>query len=144
MTDSKTNGHGTATGHTVLQPPGWAKPVGYANGVAASGRTIFVGGQVGWNAQCRFEHHDLVGQTRQTLENIVAVLAEAGARPEHITSMTWYLVDKKDYIARRREIGRAYVDVIGRHYPAMAAVQVVALIEDEALVEIQATAVVPE
>jgi enamine deaminase RidA (YjgF/YER057c/UK114 family) len=85
-----------------------------------------------------------VGQTRQTLENIVAVLAEAGAQPHHITTMTWYLLDKKDYIARRREIGRAYVEIIGRHYPAMAAVQVSGLIEDEALIEIQATAVVPD
>ncbi len=130
--------------HTILQPEGWAKPIGYANGVAAHGRTIFVGGQVGWNAQCRFEALDLVGQVRQTLQNIVAVLAEAGAGPEHITTMTWYLLDKKDYIAKRREIGRAYMDVIGRHFPAMAAVQVSGLIEDEALVEIQATAVVPD
>lgn len=145
MNDKTSNGHEAAGPvHETLQPPGWAKPIGYANGIAARGRTIYVGGQIGWNAECRFEHHDLVGQTRQTLENIVAVLAEAGAGPQHITSMTWYLVDKKDYIAKRRELGRAYKDVIGRHYPAMAAVQVVALIEDEALVEIQATAVVPD
>ncbi|MHB2167445.1 RidA family protein [Alsobacter sp. R-9] len=130
--------------HDILQPAGWAKPIGYANGVAARGRTIFVGGQVGWTGECRFEAHDLVGQVRQTLQNIVAVLAEAGAEPRHITSMTWYLVDKKDYIAKRSAIGRAYVDVIGRYYPAMAAVQVSGLIEDEALVEIQATAVVPD
>ncbi|WP_293857903.1 RidA family protein [uncultured Alsobacter sp.] len=145
MTDKTSNGHGAVEPvHTILQPEGWAKPIGYANGVAARGRTIFVGGQIGWNAQCQFEHKDLVGQTRQTLENIVAVLAEAGAGPEHITSMTWYLVDKKDYIAKRRELGRAYKEVIGRHFPAMAAVQVVALVEDEALVEIQATAVLPD
>jgi enamine deaminase RidA (YjgF/YER057c/UK114 family) len=130
--------------HRTLQPSGWSKPVGYANGVEARGRTIFVGGQIGWNAQCRFEALDLVGQTRQTLENIVAVLAEAGARPHHITTMTWYLLDKKDYIARRREIGRVYIETIGRHYPAMAAVQVSGLIEDEALIEIQAIAVVPD
>jgi enamine deaminase RidA (YjgF/YER057c/UK114 family) len=144
--DTPHRGNGMQEGgpHRTLQPAGWAKPVGYANGVEARGRTIFVGGQVGWNSQCRFEAHDLVGQTRQTLENIVAVLAEAGALPHHITTMTWYLLDKKDYIARRREIGRAYVDTIGRHYPAMAAVQVSGLIEDEALIEIQATAVVPD
>ncbi|MCP8937972.1 RidA family protein [Alsobacter sp. SYSU M60028] len=131
-------------GHVILQPQGWAKPIGYANGVAARGRTIFLGGQIGWNGQCVFEAHDLVGQTRQTLENIVAILREGGAGPEHIVSMTWYLLDKKEYVARRRELGRAYLDVIGRHYPAMAAVQVAGLIEDEALVEIQATAVVPD
>lgn len=138
------NNSGVTGGNTILLPPGWAKPIGYANGVAARGRSIFVGGQVGWNGQCVFEHHDLVGQTRQTLMNIVDVLREGGAGPEHIVSMTWYLIDKKDYIARRREIGRAYVETIGRHYPAMAAVQVAELIEDEALVEIQATAVVPD
>lgn len=132
------------TGHAILQPPGWAKPIGYANGVAARGRTIFLGGQIGWNGQCVFESHELVGQTRQTLENIVDILREGGAEPRHIVSMTWYLVDKKDYIAKRREIGRTYVDIIGRHYPAMAAVQVAGLIEDEALIEIQATAVVPD
>ncbi len=142
--DAPREGSGQGSPHRTLQPPGWAKPIGYANGVEARGRTVFVGGQVGWNAACKFEAHDLVGQTRQTLENIVAVLAEAGAQPHHITTMTWYLLDKKDYIARRREIGRAYVEIIGRHYPAMAAVQVSGLIEDEALIEIQATAVVPD
>jgi len=133
-----------ATPHKTLQPEGWAKPIGYANGIEARGRTVYVGGQIGWTGDCRFEAHDLVGQVRQTLQNIVAVLAEAGAEPRHITTMTWYLLDKKDYIARRREIGRAYVETIGRHYPAMAAVQVAGLIEDEALVEIQAIAVVPD
>ena len=127
----------------TLQPPGWKKPTGYANGIAARGETIFVGGQVGWNAECEFETDDLVKQTAQTLKNIVAVLAEAGARPEHITSMTWYFIDKKDYLANLKGIGQAYRDIIGRHYPAMAAVQVVALIEDRAKVEIQAYAVLP-
>ena len=127
----------------TLQPPGWKKPIGYANGIAARGETIFVGGQVGWNAQCQFETDDLAGQTAQTLKNIVAVLAEAGARPEHITSMTWYFIDKKDYLANLKGIGQAYRDIIGRHYPAMAAVQVVALIEDRAKIEIQAYAVLP-
>ena len=108
-----------------------------------SGRLVFVGGQVGWNADCVFEARDLPGQVRQTLQNVVAILAEAGARPEHVTSMTWYLVDKRDYLARQKEIGAAYRDVMGRHFPPMAVVQVSGLIEDAALVEIQATAVVP-
>jgi len=128
----------------VLQPEGWAKPVGYANGIAATGRVVFVGGQIGWNGQCQFETDELVGQVRQTLENVVAVVAEAGGGPEHITSMTWYFVDKRDYLANLKGIGEAYRAVIGRHYPAMAAVQVVALMEDRAKVEIQAYAVVPE
>jgi enamine deaminase RidA (YjgF/YER057c/UK114 family) len=130
--------------HEILQPEGWAKPVGYANGVAARGRMVFVGGQVGWNRLCEFETDDLVGQVRQTLANVVAILAEAGAGPEHITSMTWYFTDKREYLANLKGIGEAYRQVIGRHFPAMAAVQVVALIEDRAKVEIQATAVVPE
>ena len=130
--------------HTILQPEGWAKPSGYANGVAARGRTVFVGGQVGWTGQGKFETDDFVGQVRQTLANIVAILAEAGAGPEHITSMTWYFVDKAEYLANLKGMGEAYREVIGRHYPAMAAMQVVALIEDRARVEIQATAVVPD
>jgi enamine deaminase RidA (YjgF/YER057c/UK114 family) len=130
--------------HTILQPEGWAKPVGYANGVAARGRFVFVGGQIGWNRNAQFETDDLVGQIRQTLKNIVEVLAEAGARPQHLTSMTWYFTDKSEYLANRQEIGRVYREFIGRHYPAMAAVQVVSLIEDRAKVEIQATAVVPD
>lgn len=130
--------------HTILQPEGWAKPVGYANGVAARGRLVFVGGQVGWNGQCQFETDDFVGQVRQTLANIVAVLAEAGARPQHITSMTWYFTDKAEYLASLKGIGEVYREVIGRHFPAMAAMQVMALVEDRAKVEIQATAVIPE
>ena len=130
--------------HEILQPEGWSKPVGYANGVAARGRTIYVGGQIGWTGQAVFETDDLVGQVRQTLQNIVDVLAAGGAGPEHITSMTWYFVDKADYLANLKGIGAAYRDVIGRHYPAMAAVQLVALMEDRAKVEIQAVAVVPD
>ena len=132
------------TTHTTLQPAGWAKPKGYANGVAAEGKLVFVGGQIGWNQQNKFECHDLVGQVRQTLQNVVDVLAEAGARPEHVTSMTWYLTDKKEYLANLQGIGKVYREVVGRHFPAMAVVQVTALIEDEAKVEIQATAVVPK
>jgi len=127
-----------------LQPPGWTKPIGYANGVAARGTMIFVGGQIGWNGQQQFECDDLPGQVRQTLENIVAVLKVAGAGPEHITQLTWYLTDKDEYLANLKEIGRAYRDVIGRHFPAMAAVQVVALVEERAKIEIQAIAVIPE
>ncbi|HMA52306.1 MAG TPA: RidA family protein [Magnetospirillaceae bacterium] len=127
-----------------LQPEGWAPPVGYANGVAARGTTIFVGGQIGWNGQQQFECDDLPGQVRQTLENIVAVLKAGGAEPSHITQLTWYLTDKDEYLANLKEIGRAYRDVIGRHFPAMAAVQVVALVEERAKVEIQAIAVIPE
>lgn len=128
----------------ILQPEGWVKPIGYANGVVARGRVVHLAGLIGWNAEGRFESDDLVDQTRRTLANIVAVLAEAGAGPEHLTSMTWYLVDRREYVARLREIGTVYREVIGRHFPAMAAVQVVGLIEDRAKVEIQAIAVVPD
>ena len=130
--------------HTILQPEGWAKPNGYSNGVAASGRTLFVGGQIGWNEQSQFETDDFVEQVRQTLKNVVAVLAAGGAEPHHITTMTWYFTDKQEYLANLRGIGQAYRETIGRHYPAMAAMQVVALVEDRAKIEIQATAVVPE
>lgn len=130
--------------HTILQPEGWAKPIGYANGVSAAGRQIFVGGQIGWNAQCQFETDDFVGQVKQTLENIVAVLTAGGAEPEHITTMTWYFTDKAEYLGNLKGIGQAYREVIGKHFPAMAAMQVVALVEDRAKIEIQATAVVPE
>lgn len=130
--------------HEILQPKGWLAPKGYANGVMARGRQIFIGGQVGWNGQCRFETDDFAGQVRQTLENIVAILAEAGGKPEHITSMTWYFTDKKEYLADPKGIGEAYRAVMGRHFPAMAAMQVVALVEDRAKVEIQAIAVIPD
>ena len=127
----------------VLQPPGWAAPKGYVNGVAATGRQVFVAVQIGWNAQCEFDSDDLVAQVRRALLNVRAVLAEADALPEHITRMTWYLVDKRDYLSRVREIGAAYREVIGDYGIAMTAVQVVALIEDRAKVEIEVTAVVP-
>jgi enamine deaminase RidA (YjgF/YER057c/UK114 family) len=127
----------------ILQPAAWARPRGYSNGVVAEGRQVFIAGQVGWNVEQRFEHKDLAGQTRQTLKNIVEVLAQAGGRPEHITRMTWYLLDKRDYIAQAGPIGAAYRDVIGRHFPAMSAIQVGGLIEDAALVEIEVTAVIP-
>src|SRR5262245_49452104 len=130
--------------HTILQPEGWAKPIGYANGIAARGRSVFIGGQVGWNAQSQFDTDDFVGQVRQTLHNIVSILREADARPEHLTSMTWYFVDKQEYLANLKAIGEVYRKIIGRTYPTMAAVQVVALVEDRAKVEIQAIAVVPD
>ncbi len=126
-----------------LQPKGWKQPKGYANGVAAEGRMVFTGGMIGWNAEEVFESKDFTGQAEQTLRNIVAVLAEAGARPDHIVRMTWYVTDKQAYLASQRELGAAYKQVIGRHFPAMAVVQVVALVEDDAMVEIEATAVVP-
>jgi len=132
------------TMHTILQPAGWAQPKGYANGVAAEGKLVFVGGQIGWDRQNRFETDDLVGQVRQTLQNVVDVLAEAGAKPAHVVSMTWYLTDKKDYLDNLESIGRVYREVMGRHFPAMAVVQVAALVEDRAKVEIQAMAVVPK
>jgi enamine deaminase RidA (YjgF/YER057c/UK114 family) len=127
----------------VLQPPGWAAPRGYVNGVAASGTQVFVAGQIGWNAQCVWVSDDLVAQVRQALLNVRAVLAEAGATPAHICRMTWYLTDKREYLARAREIGAAYRDVIGSYTVAMSAVQVAGLMEDRAKVEIEVTAVLP-
>jgi enamine deaminase RidA (YjgF/YER057c/UK114 family) len=128
----------------ILQPPDWAPPKGYANGIAARGTTVFVGGQIGWNGQQRFDSDDFVSQARQALRNVLAILAEAGAGPEHITRMTWYVTDKREYVASYRALGAAYREVIGRHFPAMTAVQVTALIEDRAKVEIEATAMVPD
>ena len=128
----------------ILQPPGWAKPKGFSNGIAASGRLVFIAGQVGVNAQGKFEEKTFQGQFRQTLTNIVTVLAEAGGRPEHLVRLTWYVIDKREYLGAIKEVGAAYREIIGRHYPAMAVVQVVGLVEPEARLEIEATAVVPE
>jgi enamine deaminase RidA (YjgF/YER057c/UK114 family) len=128
----------------ILHPPGWARPKGYSNGITASGRMVFVSGMVGWDAQGEFRTDDFAGQARQALLNIVAVLNEARALPEHIVRMTWYVVDKKEYVAAYKEIGIAYREIIGRHFPTMTAVQVVALVEDRAKLEIEVTAVVPE
>ena len=125
----------------VLQPPGWPRPRGYANGVLAEGRLVFVGGMIGWDETGAFAE-GLAGQVGQALRNVVAVLAEAGAGPEHVARLTWYVTDRDDYLARQKEIGAAYRDVMGRHFPAMAVVQVIALMEAEAKVEIEATAVV--
>ncbi|WP_417259587.1 RidA family protein [Celeribacter sp.] len=129
--------------HMFLQPDGWAPAKGYSNGVMAEGKMVFTGGLVGWNAQQEWEHDDMVAQFRQTLENIVAVLASAGAKPEHLVRLTWYITDKQEYNDNLRAFGAAYRDVIGRHFPAMAVVQVVSLMEDKAKIEIEATAVIP-
>ena len=131
-------------GHKILQPEGWAAPRGYSNGIEARGRTVVIGGQIGWDGQCRFHTSDFAAQARQALQNIVAILADAGGRPEHIIRMTWYVVDKREYIAAYPELGRAYREVIGRNFPAMTAVQVAGLIEDAARVEIEATAMIPD
>jgi len=128
----------------TLQPPGWARPRGYANGIAAKGRIVFIAGQIGWDEQSRFQTDDLAGQVRQALANVLSVLAEAGGRPEHIARMTWYVTDKRAYLDASRAIGQVYRELMGKHYPTMTAVQVTALIEDRAQVEIEATAVVPE
>ena len=127
----------------VLLPPGWPRPRGYANGVAATGRMVFVAGMVGWDADARFASDTLAGQARQALANVVAVLHEAGARPEHIVRMTWYVTDKREYIASYPEIGVAFRELIGGFEIAMTAVEVTALIEDQAKVEIEVTAVIP-
>jgi enamine deaminase RidA (YjgF/YER057c/UK114 family) len=128
----------------TLQPPGWRAPKGYANGIEARGRLVFVAGQVGWNAQQRFESDDFVAQAAQALANVAAVLREAGATPAHVVRLTWYVVDKREYLASLPALGEHYRAVMGRHYPAMTAVQVTALIEDRARVEIEATAVIDE
>ena len=127
----------------VLLPAGWPRPKGYSNGVATTGRQVFIAGMIGWDALGQFHSDDFAVQARQALQNIVDVLAEAGGKPEHIVRMTWYVTDKREYIAAYKGIGEAYRDIIGRHFPAMSAVQVVALIEDRAKVEIEATAVIP-
>ena len=128
----------------ILQPPTWAKPRGFANGIAASGKLVFIAGQVGWTGEAKWEAHDFAGQFRQTLKNIVEVLAQAGGKPQHIVRLTWYVVDKREYLASLKEVGIAYRAVMGRHFPTMAVVQVSGLVEPEAKLEIEATAVIPE
>ena len=129
--------------HQVLHPAGWVPAKGYANGIAARGTQVFVGGQIGWNAQQQFETDDFIAQTRQTLQNVMAVLKEAGAGPEHLVRMTWYVIDRDEYNARLKELGAVYREVIGKHFPAMTCVAVAALMEARAKVEIEVTAVVP-
>jgi enamine deaminase RidA (YjgF/YER057c/UK114 family) len=125
----------------LLHPVGWKPASGYAHGIVAAGPMVFVGGQVGWNSDHVFESDDFVAQTRQALQNVVEILAEAGARPEHIVRLTWYVTDKREYTARLKEVGEAYRGVIGRHFPTMTLVEVKSLVEDAAKVEIEATAV---
>ena len=127
----------------ILQPPGWARPKGFANGIAASGKLVFVAGQIGWTGEGKWEARDFAGQFRQVLKNIISVVQEANGRPEHIVRLTWYVLDKEEYLAALKEVGLAYRELMGRHYPVMAVVQVSALVEDEARLEIEATAVVP-
>ena len=128
----------------ILQPPGWARPRGFSNGVMANGRFVFIAGQVGWTPQGEWKERSFAGQFRQALENVLAVLAEAKGRPEHIARLTWYVIDKREYLSSLTEIGAAYRALMGAHYPAMAVVQVSGLVEDPARLELEATAVLPE
>ena len=130
--------------HEIIQPDGWKPAKGYANGVLASGRTLYVGGQIGWNADQVFETDDFVGQVGQALKNIVEVVEAAGGKPEHIVRLTWFLMDKAEYVARQKELGAVYREVLGRHFPAMSLFVISGLLEDRAKVEIEATAVIPE
>lgn len=129
---------------TKLQPPGWAEPKGYANGVMARGALIFVGGQIGWNADQQFESDDFIAQTRQALLNISSVLKAGGAGPEHMVRMTWYVVDRVEYVQRLKELGTVYREVMGKNFPAMTCVEVAALVEEQAKIEIEVTAVLPD
>ena len=129
--------------HDLLHPQGWRPALGYSNGVAASGRMVFLAGMIGWNAEQEFESDDFIEQAAQALRNIVAVLAEGGALPEHLVRLTWFVTDRNEYVANQRGLGAAYREIIGMHFPAMTLVQVVALVEPRAKVEIEATAVVP-
>jgi enamine deaminase RidA (YjgF/YER057c/UK114 family) len=129
--------------HESLNPAGWKQARGYSNGLVASGRTLYLGGMIGWNGQQEFESDDFIDQVAQTLRNIVEVLAEGGAGPEHLVRLTWYVLDRDEYVDRLKEMGVVYREIIGKHFPAMALVQVVALVERRAKVEIEATAVVP-
>ena len=127
----------------ILQPPNWARPKGYSNGILTEGRLIFLAGMIGWDEQNHFQSLDFVGQCRQALVNIVTLLKEAGAKPEHIVRMTWYIIDKQEYLGAAQQLGVMYREIIGKHYPAMTAVQVQALMENQARLEIEVTAVLP-
>ncbi|MBV17147.1 MAG: enamine deaminase RidA [Thalassospira sp.] len=130
--------------HKIVQPDGWKEPKGYANGVLAEGATLYIGGQIGWNADQVFVAKDFVGQMEQALINISDVLQAGGGRQEHLTRLTWYVTDKQEYLAKQREVGQAYRRVLGKNFPAMTMVVVSALVEDEAMIEIEATAVIPK
>src|ERR1041385_2486120 len=127
----------------ILQPPGWARPRGYSNGVVASGRLVFVSGQIGWDANCQFQSSDFIGQARQALQNVLDILAECGGKPEHVMRLTWYIVDRDEYLRSAEGLGKAYRKWMGNHSPAMTALGVAGLIEAQAKVETEATAVVP-
>lgn len=133
----------TSAPHEILHPANWKAAKGFANGVAAEGRQVYIAGQIGWNGDQVFETDDFAGQVRQALQNVAAVLAEAGGRPEHLVRLIWYVTDKAEYLARLSEVGEAYRAVLGKNFPAMTLVQVAALVEDQAKVEIEATAVLP-
>jgi enamine deaminase RidA (YjgF/YER057c/UK114 family) len=128
----------------ILQPPGWARPKGFSNGISCQGRLVFIGGQIGWSGQGEWLDRSFAGQFRQALKNILDILAQAGGRPEHLVRLTWYVLDRKEYLASLQELGAAYRELMGRHYPTMAVVQVSGLVEDAARLEIEATAVIPE
>jgi enamine deaminase RidA (YjgF/YER057c/UK114 family) len=128
----------------ILQPPGWSRPKGFSNGIAARGRLVFIAGQVGWTGQGQWKESSFAGQFRQAMENVLEVLGVAGGRPQHVVRLTWYVLDKKEYLASLTEVGAAYRELMGRHYPTMAVVQVSGLMEDQARLEIEATAVIPE
>src|SRR5438128_12149146 len=128
----------------ILQPPGWARAKGFANGIAASGKLVFIAGQIGWTGEGKWEAQDFAGQFRQALKNIIEVLAQAGGKPQHLVRLTWYVLDKQEYLASLKDVGIAYRALMGRHFPTMAVVQVGGLIEPEARLEIEATAVIPE
>jgi len=127
----------------ILQPPGWARAKGFSNGIAASGRLVFIAGQIGWTPECKWEARDFAGQFRQALKNILEVLKEANGRPEHVVRLTWYVLDKREYLDSLKNVGEAYRELRGKNHPTMAVVQVSGLVEDEARLEIEATAVVP-
>ena len=127
----------------ILQPPGWARAKGFSNGIAAKGNLVFIAGQIGWSGDCKWEARDFAGQFRQAIKNILAVLAEANGKPEHIVRLTWYVLDKKEYLGALKEVGAAYRELMGKHYPTMAVVQVSGLVESQAKLEIEATAVIP-
>ena len=127
----------------ILQPPGWARAKGFSNGIAAKGNLVFIAGQIGWTGDCKWEAKDFAGQFKQAIKNILEVLAQANGKPEHIVRLTWYVLDKREYLSALKSVGEAYRELMGRHYPTMAVVQVSDLVEDEARLEIEATAVVP-
>ena len=127
----------------ILQPPGWARPKGFSNGISCQGRLVFIGGQIGWSGQGEWLDRSFAGQFRQALKNILEILAQAGGKPEHLVRLTWYVLDRKEYLASLKELGAAYRELMGRHYPTMAVVQVSGLVEDAARLEIEATAVIP-